>query len=357
MNRKVKTLDFKNQEFRVGIDAHRKTWQLTITSGGLQLKTYSANPSPEELNTYMMKNYSGGKFFSAYEAGFCGFWAHRRLEQLGFKNIVVSPNEIPTNGKEKLYKTDRVDSAKIARELANGSLKGIYIPSQLQQEFRSLVRLRYQLMKSNVRLKNQIKSYLNFYGHKIPENYQTKQWSGVFIKYLKELNFEYPMGKEQLDIYLQEYTEKRNLMAEIIRKIKLYSQKYGFMDLIKILMTVPGIGFITAATIVSELMDINRFAKLDKLASYVGLTPAVKSSGEKEIILGLKMQHNRFLRSLLIEAAWIAVRKDPALTFSFNEYLKRMSKQEAIVRIAKKLLNRIRYIWKNKKEYVNSVIK
>lgn len=355
MYRKDKVLDFKNQEFSIGIDSHKNSWKVTIRSQ-IELKTYSTNPSPEELSQYLRKNYPGGSYYSVYEAGFCGYRAHRRLEELGIKNIVVSPNEVPTNQKEKIYKTDSVDSRKLARELENGSIKGIYIPSQLKQEFRSMVRLRYQLMKSSVRIKNQIKGYLNFYGHNLPGNYQLKRWSGVFIEYLRELRFEYPMGKEQLEIYLKSYIENRKLLAETIKKIRRYSLEYGFLEEIKLLMSIPGIGFITAATIYSELMDIDRFKKLDNLASYVGLTPAVSSSSDKETTLGLKMQHNKYLRTLLVEAAWIAVRKDPALTASFNEYLRRMSKQEAIVRIAKKLLNRIRYVWKNKKEYVCSVI-
>lgn len=357
MNSENKGLDFKNQQFYVGIDVHKDSWNVTIRSGGISLKTYSSNASPQELSKYMYEKYPGGSYNSVYEAGFSGYWAHRQLEQLGFKNIIVSPNEVPTNGKEKIYKTDSVDSRKLARELENGSIKGIYIPSQLQQELRSLVRLRYQIMKSNVRLKNQIKSYLDLYGHKIPENYETKHWSGVFIEHLRTLSFEYAMGKEQLEIYLEDLTEKRKLLARTIKKIKDYCQEYGFLEDIQLLMKVPGIGFITAVTLYAELMDINRFTKLDNLASYVGLSPAVISSGEKENTLGLKMQHNKYLRSLLVEAAWIAVRKDPALTASFNEYLKRMSKQEAIIRIAKKLLNRIRTVWKEKKQYVCSVIK
>jgi hypothetical protein len=48
-----------------------------------------------------------------------------------------------------------------------------------------------------------------------------------------------------------------------------------------------------------------------------------------------------------IESAWVAVRKDPALTLKYSELIRRMSKQEAIIRIAKKLLNRIRFVWKN----------
>ncbi len=116
MSSENKILDFKNQQFYVGIDVHKKSWSVTIRSGGITLKTYSSNPSPEELNEYMRKQYPGGSYNSVYEAGFSGYWTHRRLEQLGFKNIVISPNEVPTNGKEKQYKTDSIDSRKLARE-------------------------------------------------------------------------------------------------------------------------------------------------------------------------------------------------------------------------------------------------
>ena len=60
---------------------------------------------------------------------------------------------------------------------------------------------------------------------------------------------------------------------------------------------------------------------------------------------------------MLIEAAWIAVRKYPALMACYNQYIKRMSKQEAIIRIAKKLLNRVRTVLKENREYVCSVVK
>jgi hypothetical protein len=59
----------------------------------------------------------------------------------------------------------------------------------------------------------------------------------------------------------------------------------------------------------------------------------------------------------LIESSWVAVRKDPALLMSFNELSKKMQKNNAIVRIARKLLNRIRYVLKNKQEYVSAVVK
>ena len=103
-------------------------------------------------------------------------------------------------------------------------------------------------------------------------------------------------------------------------------------------------------------MNINRFQGLDELASFVGLVPAVYSSGEKEKVLGLSVRHNQYLRYMLIESAWVAIRKDPALTLKYSELIRRMSKQEAIIRIAKKLLNRIRFVWKNNLPYSFSLV-
>jgi len=350
-------LDFSNQEFYLGIDIHKKSWNVTIRSNNIALKTFSMNPDPQEITNYMKKNYPKGKYYSVYEAGFSGFHIHRDLNKYGFNSIVVSPTDIPTSGKERVTKTDKVDSRKLSRELENGSLKGIFIPSLLQQEIRSISRLRYQQVKKQTRIKNQIKSYLDFYGHKLPANPEMNRWSRRFIEYLQNLEFQYEMGKEQLEIYIEELLVIKNRIIQIMLSLKKHCAQYGIDKDIKLLRSVPGVGPITAITIVAEIIDINRFSNTDKFASYIGLVPSTNSSGEKEKVLGLTILFNRHIRSLMIEAAWISIRKDPVLTLAFNNYSKRMSNQEAIVRIAKKLLNRIYYVLKNKTEYVCAVVK
>ena len=90
--------------------------------------------------------------------------------------------------------------------------------------------------------------------------------------------------------------------------------------------------------LLTEIIDINRFKSLDHLASYVGLIPGEDSSGEQERTTGISRRRNAHLRTLLIECSWVAVRKDPALIMSFNQLMKRMPKNRAIVRIARKLL-------------------
>lgn len=350
-------LNFQNQIFYIGLDVHKKSWTVTIRHCGMTLKTFSMNPSGAELWKYMERNYPGGQFYSCYEAGFSGYWAHRELERYRFKNIIVTPSEIPTTGKERSDKNDPMDSRKISRELENGSLKPIYVPEILQQELRSFNRLRCQLVKKQTRVKNQIKSYLNFYGHNIPENCEVKHWSRRFIEHLRGLQFQFEPGKEQMNIYVDELLDIRKKLCRVLLSLREYCKRFNLEQTITLLMSVPGIGFISAVTLSTELMDIRRFTGFDQLASYVGLIPATFSSGEKQKVLGIRKRHNTFLRPLLIEAAWVSVKKDPAMTLSYNKLIKRMKKQEAIIRIAKKLLSRINYVLKNNQPYVKAVVK
>jgi transposase len=356
METKCNKIDFTNQIIFIGIDVHKKNWSVTLSTNKIILKTFSMDPSAQQLANYLRKNYPGGKYKSVYEAGFCGFGVHKQLEALGIENIIVNPADIPTKNKEKRNRNDHIDSRKLARELENGTLTGIYIPTEEQQELRSMNRLRYQLVKDQARMKNRIKGFLLFYGKRIPENYEMVNWSGNFIKYLEELDFNSSIGKETLQEYLTELKEKKLRISKIIKSLRSSVKEYGSEEIIKKLCSIPGIGFLSAVTLLVELIDINRFKKTDELCSYVGLIPSVDSSGQKEKVLGLNGRHNKYLRNLLLESAWVAVRKDPALTLQFNKLSSRMSKQKAIIRIAKKLLCRIHFVWKNNKSYEIGIV-
>lgn len=140
------------------------------------------------------------------------------------------------------------------------------------------------------------------------------------------------------------------------RAIRSLANTDDYRNNVRILKTVPGVSVLTAMTLLTELYDISRFKTLDKLCSYVGLIPNTDSSGETDRKTGMTGRRNNHLRGILIESAWTAVRKDPALMMAFNELCKHMTKTNAIVRIARKLLNRIRYVLKNQQEYVPAVV-
>ncbi|MGZ5134044.1 MAG: IS110 family transposase, partial [Flavitalea sp.] len=74
------------------------------------------------------------------------------------------------------------------------------------------------------------------------------------------------------------------------------------------------------------------------------------------IIRGVTKRCNAFLREAIIESSWVTIRKDPAMLMKYNEYCRRMNSNKAIIRIAKHLLSRIRYVWNNQKEYQRGVV-
>jgi transposase len=109
-------------------------------------------------------------------------------------------------------------------------------------------------------------------------------------------------------------------------------------------------------TLITEIIDIRRFSRFEHLCSFVGLVPSVYASGETSFSRGMTFRHNQYLRPLLVEAAWTAIRKDPAMTLKFHELRKTMSPQLAIIRIAKKLLRRIYHLWKLQDQYVYALV-
>ena len=102
---------------------------------------------------------------------------------------------------------------------------------------------------------------------------------------------------------------------------------------------------------------MKRFERFCQLNSFVGLLPTEHSSGENEKHGPLTMRRHKQLRSDLVESAWRAKRIDPALSVYYSEQIKRKEHNVVIIKIARKLLSRIRYVLLNQKEYEKGVIK
>ena len=198
-----------------------------------------------------------------------------------------------------------------------------------------------------------MKSFLYFHGIFIPQEFEKTQnhWSKRFINWLKSIELSHNTGKQSLAMLIRESESLRGNVLEITRQINSLSKTESYQKSSELLRTIPGIGLITTMTILTELDDINRFNRNDDLCSYIGLVPMMDSSGEKEKHGNITFRANHILRSMLIESSWVAVRHDPALTKAYHDYCKRMEPNKAIIRIARKLLNRIKYVLKNQKPY------
>jgi len=107
--------------------------------------------------------------------------------------------------------------------------------------------------------------------------------------------------------------------------------------------------------ILTEIETIERFKDTDHLAGYVGLVPIRSNSGETKKDGEMTFRGQSILKKCIMESSWVAARNDPALSLAYNKLSSRMEPNKAIVRVARKLLNRIYHVLKNKEEYVKSV--
>lgn len=358
MQTQVKQLDFSDQNIYVGMDTHRKQITVTIRGEHISHKTFSQPPNPDILVRYLKKNFPGANYYAAYEAGFSGFWLQESLQKQGIDCIVVNPADVPTKDKERKQKRDPMDSRKIARSLKNGELEAIYVPGKRTQHDRCLVRTRQKIVGNLTRCKNRIKATLYFFGIEFPEEFiqSGTHWSRRFMSWLTQLDLGESSGNDSLRTYIEEAEFLRGLLLKTTRQVRELSRSTLYTKRVKLLMGIPGIGCLTAMIILTELEEIARFKELDKLCSYVGLIPNVSGSGENERVGDITKRSNKMLRTVLVESSWTAIRKDPALTLKYNELRGRMKANKAIIRIARKLLNRIRYVLINEQEYQMAIV-
>ena len=283
---------------------------------------------------------------SAYEAGFCGFILHRFLIDHGIHNIVVHPGSIEVES-NNFKKTDKRDSKKIAIQLSAGRLHCVFIPTVEAENRRYISRLREAFVKQRTRTSTQLKSLLNVNGL-IPHDKSPK----ISKKFLKELlaielnkNLHYCL-QQLADTWLYFNTKigevEKNLSVLTPDEQELYN------DYRKII----GFGPKIARILVQEIGNTMQFSNEEKLFAFCGLTPREHSSGEHKRLGHITRQGNPILRKVLVQAAWVAVRKDPY----FSEYHKQLSARKgtcrAIVAVARKLIGRARCAIKKKDNFI-----
>lgn len=356
MTKVTKQVDFSGEKIFIGIDVHLKSWQVSIYTQERLLKNFTQPGNVEVLDAYMRSNYPNAQYICAYESGFSGFWIQRALTKLGYECIVVNAADVPQTDKGEKNKTDKFDAKRIGKSLQVGFLDGIYIPSEQLEADRKLVRTYNQYTRDLTRAKNRIKGLLYYLGIPIPTELQNHSWGAPFIEWLKKVPIVHDSLQQTITYQLSnlEYLklQKKNLLKEI--KSLLLHERYTEMSIL--LQTIPGIGILTAATFLTEIGDMNRFSNDKQLNAFIGLCPTSHSSGDRDRRGSMTGRHNRYLRTLLIEAAWRAIAVDPAMTKSYGILKARVGSKRAIVKIAYKLLSRIRYVWLNKTEYVTGIV-
>jgi Transposase and inactivated derivatives len=370
---KQKSIDFEGQPIYVGLDVHLNSWSVTIATDYIIGRTFSINNTSTVLKStkggdtygamllkHLQTHYPGGDYYTAYEAGFCGFSVHYELTKLGLSNIVVNPADIPTSQKQEVQKTDQIDSLKIALALRAGQLHGIYVPSLSTLNDRMLLRVRTGIVNEIKRYKNQVKSMLNFYGIKYKQDFDGTNYNFTkkFVGWIRNLDLVEPTGMIAKNMLLHKIESHREKLLTVTRNIRELSRSDKYQGNFNNLITIPGISLITSMSILTEVEDINRFSSSKKFIGYLGLHPTYRSSGETFQTGEITFRHNKYLRMLLVESSHIAVQKDPAMMQEFIRYRKEGKEYNvAIIKIARKLACRIYYMLRDNRKYEIGVVK
>ena len=218
--------------------------------------------------------------------------------------------------------------------------------------------MRRTLVKDLTRNINRVKADLYFFGIEIPEQFtkNPSYWSKRFIKWLEEQEeHQRWTGTSSFRILIDQVKSLRVQLLDVNKKVRALSMEDHYQKRVALLGSIYGVGLVTSMTILTEIDDIHRFANLEKLRSYVGLTPTSHSSGNKDLHGEMINRGNKFVKAAILERAWIAARRDPVLHMNYVKFCKRMKPNKAIVRIACKLLDRVHYVLKNGVPYESGI--
>lgn len=328
--------NYKGKTVFAGIDVHKNTYTVRCISEGEVVKKATMKASPENLAEFLKKYFQGAIIKSAYEAGFSGFGLHRHLLANGIENLVVHAASLEISARDKV-KTDKRDSLKIASQLSAGRLSCIHIPSEDREAKRSITRARKNMLQAKQRVGNQLKSLLHMSGliRADDERAISKKWIEEILKYDVHPDLNY-----SVKLYAEEWLGFQEKIKGIDKRLE--EQAKGDQDLEMIYQSAPGIGPLNARQLSNELGDMKQFSNEKKLYSFTGLTPSEHSSGEHKRQGHITRQGPSLIRKILMQAAWVAIRRDTALKETFERIAKKSGKKRAIVAIARRLIGRIR---------------
>jgi len=266
---------------------------------------------------------------------------YRQLVGRGYSVLVSHPKKTRYIAEAKI-KSDRVDSRAIAELARLDALPLAYVPDRETAILREQVRRRAFLVRERVKLRVKIKSILTYEGIKWPSD------TGLFTR--KGVEWLHTLSLEPVESYLR-------VLKPLDDEIKLLSRQLrGLAEKdegdVRLLMTIPGIGYYSALLVKSEIGDVNRFPFGERLCSYAGLVPSTRASGTSVRHGAITKEGSRWLRWVMVEAAQTHVHKyETAITRAYHRIAERRGRRVAVVAAAHKLLMCCWAVLKYKRAY------
>jgi transposase len=306
----------------VGLDVHLRTCHATLMDEqGKILRQEKFLNERLELER-VLKGIDDAKV--AMEACYCWQPVYEFLEEKGFEVKLAHPMKTRIIAEAKI-KTDAIDSEALAHLLRANLLPTSYVPPKELRELRELVRLRTYLVHERTRFKNKIRAELAKRGIRALKNPFAKRRGPA----LREL------GIETVNHCLSIIGALDERIRQASKELKVRAEE---SEEAKLLMTIPGVGYFSALTILAEIGDVSRFSDPGKLCSYAGFVPSVHQSGATRRYGPITKQGSRMLRWVLQECLWVHLQYDTHISRFFYRLVRHKGKKKAAVAAARKML-------------------
>jgi len=313
----------------LGVDLHRKLSHVVALdeTGEVVLERRFGNERAAFLRVF--GDLEPEPIEVAFEATYGWSWFADLLADAGIPAHMAHPLATKAIASGRV-KNDAVDARTLAHLLRTNLLPEAWIAPPEVREARRLVRMRISLVRMRSRLKAQVHAICADLGVPIPV-------SDLFGRQGRELLGGLtlrPISAGRLAASLRLIDD---LGREIVAADRELVERYRGDDRIRRLMPIPGIGFLTAATIIAEVGDAGRFASPERLTSWAGLTPTERSSADHTRRGHITKQGSRWLRWAMVEAA-ARVGQAPGLHRFADPIADRRGTKIARVALARRLL-------------------
>jgi transposase len=244
-------------------------------------------------------------------------------------------------------KTDVPDTLILARLLAANPVPDVWVPPAHVRERRQLLSQCRQWVETHTQIVNRMHSvaHRHHLSHARGKRFNEKNTAWQKDKQLSKLE----QFQLELEMENRAYIEKQ--ISRIGKEVAKMSHRNPWAQDMTYLMQLPGFGVITGMTVLAAIGEVQRFESAKKLASYSGLTGGLDQSGTKLVQKGITKEGRKELRWVLVEAAQRAVKSDPRWTRKFQELQKRMHRNQAIVAVARQLLELVWHVLTRRQPY------
>lgn len=277
----------------IGCDLHKRTSNLCIKTREGRILLATKIQTTKEAFEEVLGKYQGAHI--VFEPVSQSWWLGDILEDMGLVVYLANARDVKAIAHARV-KNDKVDAEVLCDLLRSNLLPESYRSTKEAREWKELVRFRTSLIGMRTQVKNKIHALLGRNGIIAPLGMIFGPRGREWLKGLP-LSFTH---QTHLEAYLSLLDTYEEAIREATERVKLSAVANEATNL---LMSIPGVSYVSALSIMSEVDVIKRFKTGKQLASYAGLVPSVYASGESIRYGRLTKRGSKTLRTILIEAA------------------------------------------------------